>query len=102
MIRRPPRSTLFPYTTLFRSMMDRTDDVTGLSFKEVVEYKAPGKGADLRPRLILRDERGGVARRENGTEAIYFLTPGSILSVETGAQVNAGDVIARLPREDRK
>src|SRR5256885_12408189 len=23
MIRRPPRSTLFPYTTLFRSMIDR-------------------------------------------------------------------------------
>src|SRR3712207_8116765 len=23
MIRRPPRSTLFPYTTLFRSLMDR-------------------------------------------------------------------------------
>src|SRR5690242_21626459 len=28
MIRRPPRSTLFPYTTLFRSaMVDRDDDV---------------------------------------------------------------------------
>src|SRR2546430_16901541 len=27
MIRRPPRSTLFPYTTLFRSLaIDRTDD----------------------------------------------------------------------------
>src|SRR5256885_8438682 len=25
MIRRPPRSTLFPYTTLFRSGFDRTD-----------------------------------------------------------------------------
>src|SRR5256885_4235565 len=25
MIRRPPRSTLFPYTTLFRSMPDRTE-----------------------------------------------------------------------------
>src|SRR3712207_8901858 len=24
MIRRPPRSTLFPYTTLFRSVQDRT------------------------------------------------------------------------------
>src|SRR2546422_6748798 len=24
MIRRPPRSTLFPYTTLFRSQIDRT------------------------------------------------------------------------------
>src|SRR3712207_9292409 len=25
MIRRPPRSTLFPYTTLFRSLWDRAD-----------------------------------------------------------------------------
>src|SRR3712207_7020141 len=30
MIRRPPRSTLFPYTTLFRSS-DRTRAATGLS-----------------------------------------------------------------------
>src|SRR3712207_7190015 len=27
MIRRPPRSTLFPYTTLFRSLGSRYDDV---------------------------------------------------------------------------
>src|SRR5688572_31576457 len=27
MIRRPPRSTLFPYTTLFRSMVDRVHDL---------------------------------------------------------------------------
>src|SRR5260370_37379848 len=26
MIRRPPRSTLFPYTTLFRSALDADDD----------------------------------------------------------------------------
>src|SRR5438552_13465458 len=25
MIRRPPRSTLFPYTTLFRSLLQKTD-----------------------------------------------------------------------------
>src|SRR5258708_26155490 len=30
MIRRPPRSTLFPYTTLFRSLLDRLADVTGV------------------------------------------------------------------------
>src|SRR5258708_12956922 len=29
MIRRPPRSTLFPYTTLFRSVSERTILVTG-------------------------------------------------------------------------
>src|SRR3712207_8219655 len=30
MIRRPPRSTLFPYTTLFRSLSDDGADVIGL------------------------------------------------------------------------
>src|SRR3712207_7725838 len=29
MIRRPPRSTLFPYTTLFRSALDRRGDDDG-------------------------------------------------------------------------
>src|SRR5258707_12041689 len=29
MIRRPPRSTLFPYTTLFRSPLCRTQGATG-------------------------------------------------------------------------
>src|SRR5258707_11336037 len=30
MIRRPPRSTLFPYTTLFRSDFDRFESDTGV------------------------------------------------------------------------
>jgi DNA-directed RNA polymerase subunit beta' len=84
------------------TLVDRQDDVTGLSFKEVVEYKAPGKAADLRPRLILRDEKNNVVKRENGTEAIYFLTPGTILSIDNAAVVAAGDVLARLPRESSK
>src|SRR2546427_8561014 len=29
MIRRPPRSTLFPYTTLFRSQRDRREQLIG-------------------------------------------------------------------------
>src|SRR2546430_4088006 len=29
MIRRPPRSTLFPYTTLFRSGLERRDECSG-------------------------------------------------------------------------
>src|SRR5256885_15152779 len=35
MIRRPPRSTLFPYTTLFRSLLrERNNDALGQSFDE--------------------------------------------------------------------
>src|SRR5436305_10941925 len=31
MIRRPPRSTLFPYTTLFRSLNGPIDEVSGMT-----------------------------------------------------------------------
>src|SRR2546430_7838165 len=31
MIRRPPRSTLFPYTTLFRSVQERRDKIRSLA-----------------------------------------------------------------------
>src|SRR2546422_4718615 len=36
MIRRPPRSTLFPYTTLFRSVVTIDDDVQHLKFISTV------------------------------------------------------------------
>src|SRR2546423_15615809 len=38
MIRRPPRSTLFPYTTLFRSFADQRRDTEEVA----AERKAPG------------------------------------------------------------
>src|SRR5258707_6753723 len=48
MIRRPPRSTLFPYTTLFRSHGDRfhstpgdRSDAAGLSIREPLARHVP-------------------------------------------------------------
>src|SRR3712207_7626308 len=35
MIRRPPRSTLFPYTTLFRSLLEEMIAVMGLALGEI-------------------------------------------------------------------
>src|SRR5687768_18181079 len=32
MLRRPPRSTLFPYTTLFRSLLDALDAIEAVLF----------------------------------------------------------------------
>src|SRR3712207_8116085 len=45
MIRRPPRSTLFPYTTLFRSVVGHVRDLGG----------APVAGAALRAQLSYSD-----------------------------------------------
>src|SRR5688572_32245381 len=41
MIRRPPRSTLFPYTTLFRSSADRGMDVIHIPIIAGNVFRAP-------------------------------------------------------------
>ena len=84
------------------TIVERTDEVTGLTTKVVVDYKQAAKGVDLRPRLQLKDSNGEVLKLPNGAEARYFLNPDSILSVENGATVAAGDVLARIPREGSK
>ena len=84
------------------TIVERMDEVTGLTSKVVVDYKQSVKGVDLRPRLQLKDAKGEVVRLPNGAEARYFLSPDSILSVENGAHVAAGDVLARIPREGSK
>ncbi|ABI61447.1 DNA-directed RNA polymerase subunit beta' [Granulibacter bethesdensis] len=84
------------------TLVERMDEVTGLTSKVVVDYKQNARGVDLRPRLQLKDESGDVVRLSNNTDARYFLSPDSILSVENGAEVNAGDVLARIPREGSK
>src|SRR2546429_2306290 len=57
MIRRPPRSTLFPYTTLFRSAFERVGRVRG----RVVERTVESALRQLR-RRALEIDRDGVAR----------------------------------------
>src|SRR3712207_7301598 len=44
MIRRPPRSTLFPYTTLFRSLLRRLREA---GIGTLVDCTPPGYGRDL-------------------------------------------------------
>src|SRR5256885_4454000 len=43
MIRRPPRSTLFPYTTLFRSVVGRQHQLPGLLLGRVRERNVDGQ-----------------------------------------------------------
>ncbi|MGB2462653.1 MAG: DNA-directed RNA polymerase subunit beta', partial [Candidatus Puniceispirillaceae bacterium] len=84
------------------SVREVTDDATGISSREVVDWKQAAGGANLRPRITLRDEAGEVLTLTNGLEARYFLSAGAILSVENGQKVEAGDVLARIPRESSK
>ena len=80
-------------------MRETVDEPTGISSKVVVDWKQQPRGNDLRPRITLRDEKGEVLTLANGLEARYFMSADAILSVENGAPVKAGDVLARIPRE---
>src|SRR3712207_8666775 len=60
MIRRPPRSTLFPYTTLFRSTR------MGRTTKTVVEVVA----TESRPQNKVRDRGKPSARSEEHTSEL--------------------------------
>src|SRR5256885_11861379 len=65
MIRRPPRSTLFPYTTLFRSDGPAEDDAAQVAY--VVPVGDPQPGA-VRRDPHRRDDRGQVGEpRRRGT-----------------------------------
>src|SRR2546426_10574102 len=51
MIRRPPRSTLFPYTTLFRSLLHRHDRPAGPCAGGHPEGRPPAQGDRKSTRL---------------------------------------------------
>src|SRR2546430_17010271 len=63
MIRRPPRSTLFPYTTLFRSHSVRSFEAQGRS-----EETKRAAAADATLRFTPRPEAAARARRRRSEE----------------------------------
>ena len=84
------------------SIRDVMDEATGISNRVVVDWRQQPQGSDLRPRVTLRDKAGEVVTLANGLEARYLLSVDAILSVEDGQEVDAGDVLARIPRESSK
>lgn len=81
------------------TMEERVDDATGIAQRVVTETKTTGrkKNEDLRPRLTLFNDAG-----DESEAARYMLAPGTALSVEDGAEVQAGDILARASREAAK
>ena len=84
------------------TMTERLDEATGIASKVITDWKQQSRGAELRPRITLRDDKGEIVKLATGIEARYYLSVDAILSVEPGQEVHAGDVLARVPRESAK
>ncbi|MDE4305602.1 DNA-directed RNA polymerase subunit beta' [Phaeobacter gallaeciensis] len=84
------------------AVRDETDEATGMTQKIVVDWRAAPKGNDLKPEIILVDGDGEPVRNDLGNPVTYPMSVDAILSCEDGQQIEAGDVVARIPREGAK
>jgi DNA-directed RNA polymerase subunit beta' len=85
------------------SLKEVADEKTGVSNKVVTDARGTGsKAQDLRPALALVDGKGRVLTLPSAGEVRYALPVDAIISVEDGASVKAGDVLARIPTEGAK
>src|SRR3712207_849112 len=77
MIRRPPRSTLFPYTTLFRSCEGVRDEHAG--------HRLPaGGGRPAAPPLRVVERRGAGLRRGVGSTDVRGRRHGPVETADAG------------------
>ncbi|MCP4601441.1 MAG: DNA-directed RNA polymerase subunit beta' [Proteobacteria bacterium] len=79
------------------TMTERLDEVTGLSRKVIIESRDP----ELRPRISIKDE-SGTTKESSGVSARYLLPVDANITVNEGDTVDAGEVLAKIPRETTK
>ncbi|MGB5865437.1 MAG: DNA-directed RNA polymerase subunit beta' [Sulfitobacter sp.] len=84
------------------SVKDETDDATGMTQKIVIDWRSAAKGNELKPEIILSGPDGEPVRNAAGNPITYPMSVDAVMSIEDGSEVQAGDVIARIPREGAK
>ena len=82
----------------------QTDELTGLSSISVMDpTERPIAGKDMRPAVSLVDAKGkALCLAGTNVPAHYFLPANAIVSMEDGAEIGVGDIIARIPQEGSK
>ncbi|EJW12268.1 DNA-directed RNA polymerase beta' subunit [Rhodovulum sp. PH10] len=87
-----------------QSMSETLDESTGIAKRVVIDWRGAGsgRGPDLRPSIVIKDDQGHILKLARGGDARYQLAVDCILSVDPGTRVKAGDTIARMPTESAK
>jgi len=82
------------------TMQERRDSVTGKISRVIVE----SRDIDARPRISIKDKKGSTASIPGAGKAVarYHLPIDAIIMVNEGDEVEAGTVLAKIPRETTK
>ena len=78
------------------SVREETDEATGISSRVVIDWRSASKAADIKPSIQVIDKDGKPVKLPNGSDAVYLLSVGAILSVADGDKIEAGDTLARV------
>jgi DNA-directed RNA polymerase subunit beta' len=84
-----------------QSMSETLDESTGIAKRVVTDWRT-GRGADLRPSIVIKGKDGKTLKLPRGGDARYQLAVDAVISVDPGGTVKAGDVIARISTESAK
>ena len=85
-----------------QSISETLDESTGIAKRVVIDWRTTGRGADLRPAIVIKGKDGKPLKLARGGDARYMLSVDAILSVDTGAKVKPGDILARISTESAK
>ena len=84
------------------SLNELADEATGITNRVIIDWRSNQRGTGLKPAIVLKDKDGVIHKLARGGEARYLLSVEAVLSVEPGAKVKAGDILARVPLESAK
>ena len=86
------------------TVREQTDEITGLSSISVIDPAERASSAkELRPAVNVVDKKGKeVCLPGTNVPAHYYLPANAIIGLKDGADLNIGDVIARIPQEGSK
>jgi DNA-directed RNA polymerase subunit beta' len=84
------------------SVVEAADEATGITNRVIIDWRGNTRGQSLKPALVIKDANGKALKLPRGGEARYLLSVDAVLSVDPGAKVKAGDVLARIPLESAK
>src|SRR5256886_16528191 len=103
MIRRPPRFTLFPYTTVFRSHCGKPVDIFGHGegAKTAIAYGVPVLGEiEIDPRIRVGGDTGkpvaALGEDGAGPKSLYSVAPAGTKRLEEVAGSIAGPPLANV------
>ncbi len=85
-----------------QSISETLDESTGIAKRVVTDWRSARGGADLRPAIVVKGKDGKVLKLARGGDARYMLSVDAILSVDVGAKVKPGDILARISTESAK